>query len=579
MSTITDGLSSLPDGPDEVSRGSSVSSGFINEYEQILKFAIVAPKLNLDKKGFKLDKDGSDQNKETGDSEGAFESDSSNTSTSSATSPTPFETGKSIHDGNLEIKVIEAKKAVNKMYRTKRIDHTKQQQVSKAMETLLETPKEPNRTLQRKVESNGSSPESLAGDVPSPSIDKDLIRMDNAMNDWCLQLKRNVLNELADMKKKQLLYQEQILDQMQSKHNAEHLHSTHEMESMKELLYTFEQSVKQKDEVIANLTSMLGKQKERSEKIRIFSVWRLKHNDERRQVFAQKMAEKFYKRSLMNKVWIGWRSVVENTWKRRVEKACQIKSQEICLKLTEDYEERLQALQQELAGARAEIAKMHTERDCYEENMKKAFMRGVCALNMEAMSMFKEGQEEEDSHQAMGSRDQQFAAPPLRGTNPQHCLNGVQQNGQRTNGTRGDIHNHQQQTTVEMPLSNVCSASSSKKKVHFNNPSMADSRPSSRNSVTGTGINGSAGQRKNIHVKMTGKKEYGTLKKTSGSQSSTISSIKVERHSQPATQHSQQPIPRPSSKSSQPHSRSNTPSNFMKNTSSRKPAFNSVVVE
>ena len=36
---------------------------------------------------------------------------------------------------------------------------------------------------------------------------------------------------------------------------------------------------------------------------------------------------------------------------------------------------------------------MHRERECYEETMKKAFMRGVCALNMEAMTMFREGQE------------------------------------------------------------------------------------------------------------------------------------------------------------------------------------------
>lgn len=40
--------------------------------------------------------------------------------------------------------------------------------------------------------------------------------------------------------------------------------------------------------------------------------------------------------------------------------------------------------------ARLEIASLHSERDRYEETMKKAFMRGVCALNMEAMSMFKE---------------------------------------------------------------------------------------------------------------------------------------------------------------------------------------------
>ena len=43
--------------------------------------------------------------------------------------------------------------------------------------------------------------------------------------------------------------------------------------------------------------------------------------------------------------------------------------------------------------ARMEIARLHAERERYEETMKKAFMRGVCALNLEAMSMFREGEE------------------------------------------------------------------------------------------------------------------------------------------------------------------------------------------
>ena len=43
--------------------------------------------------------------------------------------------------------------------------------------------------------------------------------------------------------------------------------------------------------------------------------------------------------------------------------------------------------------ARTEIACLHAERERYEETMKKAFMRGVCALNLEAMSMFREGEE------------------------------------------------------------------------------------------------------------------------------------------------------------------------------------------
>ena len=34
------------------------------------------------------------------------------------------------------------------------------------------------------------------------------------------------------------------------------------------------------------------------------------------------------------------------------------------------------------------MRRLHIQREHYEEAMKKAFMRGVCALNMEAMSMF-----------------------------------------------------------------------------------------------------------------------------------------------------------------------------------------------
>lgn len=38
--------------------------------------------------------------------------------------------------------------------------------------------------------------------------------------------------------------------------------------------------------------------------------------------------------------------------------------------------------------AQSEICRLRLEREQYEDSMKKAFMRGVCALNMEALSMF-----------------------------------------------------------------------------------------------------------------------------------------------------------------------------------------------
>ena len=47
-------------------------------------------------------------------------------------------------------------------------------------------------------------------------------------------------------------------------------------------------------------------------------------------------------------------------------------------------------MQHSLDNSQQEVAQLKAERDLYEENMKKAFMRGVCALNLEAMSMFRQ---------------------------------------------------------------------------------------------------------------------------------------------------------------------------------------------
>ena len=57
-----------------------------------------------------------------------------------------------------------------------------------------------------------------------------------------------------------------------------------EIESLKELLHTYEQSVQRKDQVISNLTQALQKQREKQEMTRTFCEWKIKHNDAKREV-------------------------------------------------------------------------------------------------------------------------------------------------------------------------------------------------------------------------------------------------------------------------------------------------------
>ena len=57
-------------------------------------------------------------------------------------------------------------------------------------------------------------------------------------------------------------------------------------------------------------------------------------------------------------------------------------------------------IQQSLENCQQEVARLKVERNLYEENMKKAFMRGVCALNLEAMTMFQNDSDGTADHHA-----------------------------------------------------------------------------------------------------------------------------------------------------------------------------------
>uniref|UniRef100_T2M9G4 Centrosomal protein POC5 n=1 Tax=Hydra vulgaris TaxID=6087 RepID=T2M9G4_HYDVU len=373
---------SIPDFTEEISRGSSVSTGFVNEYEEILKYAIVTPKMQ-GTQNFYI-------NKPDLEIKEPSISTSKNDNINSKSQHEMIQSSDVKPKNTLSKKSLDAKDKSDNLERCSGLR-------SSALDSLLEystTPVNNSSTNKLKVESKlntglvAMSPE-IEAMVSAQNGESDLVRMDRNMDTWCLQLKRNVLGELADMKLMHIQQQEQMEQDLKNKFSIEIMRHDHELDSMRELLFTFEQNSKQKDEVIANLSEALNKQKERCDKIRLFSMWRLKYNDEKRLAFCSKIADKYYKKVLLSTVWSAWRGIISQKWKQRVEKACQIKSQEVCLKLSEDYEQKLQSLHQELIKARDEISKMHSERECYEEAMKKAFMRGVCALNMEAMSIFK----------------------------------------------------------------------------------------------------------------------------------------------------------------------------------------------
>ncbi|XP_075694584.1 centrosomal protein POC5 [Rhinoderma darwinii] len=232
-----------------------------------------------------------------------------------------------------------------------------------------------------------------------PVSSENMHKVEDLLDLWSGNLKTNVLAELSKWRLT-ITENHQLEMKKQDEKHTEHItHLSNQIDGLQALIQTYETSIHRKDEVISNLTRALEKQKEKTELMRTFSHWRLQQIEARQEDYVCSVADKHYKRMLLKNMWRTWRSVIESNWKDKVEQACRARAEEVCIQLSRDYESKVAQLSGALEEARAEVQRLHAERGHFEGSMKKAFMRGVCALNMEAMSMFQ-GREIQMEHGA-----------------------------------------------------------------------------------------------------------------------------------------------------------------------------------
>ncbi|XP_029798317.1 centrosomal protein POC5 isoform X2 [Suricata suricatta] len=263
------------------------------------------------------------------------------------------------------------------------------------------SPRKPSHPVMDFFSSNllgdSSSPGSVSSQADAHEVmvseslisDENLQKMENVLDLWSSGLKTNIISELSKWRLNFIDWHRMEMKKEKEKHEAHLKQLCNQINSLKELQKAYELSIGRKDEVIASLSHALGKQKERIELMRTFFHWQIGHVKSRQDVYEGKLADQYFQRTLLKKVWRGWRSIVQKQWKDVVERACQARAEEICVQISNDYETKVAVLSGALENAKAEIQRMQHEKEHFEDSMKKAFMRGVCALNLEAMTIFQ----------------------------------------------------------------------------------------------------------------------------------------------------------------------------------------------
>lgn len=413
MSTISEEGEELPRMPSETSRGSSVSTGLQEEYDELIKYAIVTPKWDPSMVATEstalpqLRLSGPDQNPLTTIEEySAVSTVTTRTEEDSAVGSEEPETARKQSDAAWQLSNPE-EHTPRPMASPGRTPYRGPMLSPSPTSTSVQSDPIPSQpfAISAYLKNPGVEENVATRSRKAPTKDPHMERMNGQLDQWYGKLKTMVLAELSQTKIAIGEDHRRNLREVERTHREEVDKLQDEISQLKELLRTYEVSVGRKDQVISNLTRAVQTGQDRLEMARRMMQWKLRMMDEKRQNFTTHLARKHRERAMSLKAWQAWRSTVEARWKEKVEKACQKKAQEVCLQLTEEYEDKIAELTNALKASRNEVAGLHKEREKYEDNMKKAFMRGVCALNLEAMSMFQG-----DENQAGPSEVQTLAA-------------------------------------------------------------------------------------------------------------------------------------------------------------------------
>ncbi|XDV20321.1 hypothetical protein PO909_025670 [Leuciscus waleckii] len=357
-----EGERNSPDLPRDSDRGSSVSSVLQDEYEELLRYAVVTPKYELSlpsQLNLSTTQLSNSQHTTKRDTPAQLSADNEGHPNNGATPTPPLE-------------------------ESRPPSRTSEGECMAARSVSSE---------ERSDISGQSSADALITVMTEMFIsDENLNRMENILDTWSTNLKSNVLMELRKWKLACVEQHRLELKKEREKHAAHMAAVNAEMDGLKDLVNTYQISNQRKDEVIVNLSRAVDRQREKLELMRSFTQWRLQQCSAREEAQGGRLAEQHYHLQLKRKVWAGWHSLIQNRWRERVERACCARAEDVCMQLSTDYEAKMAQHVEELQKAQAEIHRLHTERERYEDSMKKAFMRGVCALNIEALSMFNTGE-------------------------------------------------------------------------------------------------------------------------------------------------------------------------------------------
>ncbi|KAI9091780.1 hypothetical protein DFS34DRAFT_634879 [Phlyctochytrium arcticum] len=220
-------------------------------------------------------------------------------------------------------------------------------------------------------------------------VDSDAEKFVQSVDKWTGLMRRAIIADFLSAKSDLLRRQKAAVEEARLQYADETASLTDQLRHVRSQISLYTQRAEKREQMVDSAMLYMERRQVRMTLMAGFSRWRVKQANERRIRLASKLARQYAVKALARKCLLGWQRAAGTTWRKTVERKVRMEAEKSLEELAAQYEQQLGDMRDELDRARSKLHKSESSRSLQQQDMKKAFMRGVCALNMEAMSMFR----------------------------------------------------------------------------------------------------------------------------------------------------------------------------------------------
>ena len=238
----------------------------------------------------------------------------------------------------------------------------------------------------------GGKAEELMIETHHPQvIDQDVENFTTRLDTLICQFRNESLKEFLTVKRS--ILHEQIHTIENEKKRSSALLSTkqdelqHLSENLNALQKSYNKSESQKEALSLLLASTKLHTLALCLKVKSFKSWFAFHKSKQHKRKTYKLIQKYHRRAIINYVYLPWKL----NWKqyslkkaqKKFNERLEIEKSEIAM----HFNKEIEMLTRRLGEAEKKIEVEEESKVAIQESLKKAFMRGVCAMNFEAMNI------------------------------------------------------------------------------------------------------------------------------------------------------------------------------------------------